>query len=250
MNAQELHQHATYLVDNLENVLHEYGRQPENFINRVIKPLSDALNDKKDFVFKRSIDHYATINPFDIKGSSHPDYIGMNWGELIKTGRRMHINIPLLKENPMYYLEDSIKLPQMLFTEVDGEIFVDGDGNHRSALCQLLFYAKSLTSLHGVCLTSYSTNHALRNAFLELEEERRNFKLLLSTKVYSKTLSREDGGSFMREYYDNIIEITNIKKGISIQLKTPNEVHAFIQEAKHKSFLGRFSHGKFKDFIY
>lgn len=52
----------------------------------------------------------------------------------------MHVNLPLLDKNPGYYLEDRRKAPTMSFIKLDGKLYVDGDGNHRTCIAKFFFY--------------------------------------------------------------------------------------------------------------
>jgi hypothetical protein len=63
----------------------------------------------------------------------------------------MGLNLSLQESNPGYYLDDAVKQPTMYFVAIDDDkLFVNGDGNHRTAIARFMFAESGRTMLHGV----------------------------------------------------------------------------------------------------
>lgn len=69
-----------------------------------------------------------------VKGTLHPDYVGMSWGEFLQKGKRMGPNLSMLEANPGYYLSKGHKEPTMSYVVHDGDYWVYTDGNHRTCI--------------------------------------------------------------------------------------------------------------------
>lgn len=161
-------------------------------------------------------EHYwsdnESINVFNVIGTAHPDYIGLTWNEFIHVGKRMKLNLSLLKTNPQYYLDKERKVPSMYYVEVDDKLYVDGDGNHRTALAKFFhYYNGSEPVLHGVIVKKYKIDYVLKE-FVEstnsiLQEKGYGY---LKAKAQRKKISRDDSASWMRELFDIEIELENI----------------------------------------
>jgi hypothetical protein len=182
-----------------------------------------------------------SINVFNVIGTAHPDYIGLNWREFIDVGKRMKHNLSLLKSNPSYYMDKEKKTPTMYYTEIDGEIYVDGDGNHRSALAKFYHsFNGSNPMLHGVNLTRYNINHTLK-ALIETSQKTLiskgyNYVKIETTRV--KT-SRDDTASWMREKFTLNIAIKNVLADKEIQI-SKDELLEEITKLHKKSFFSWF----------
>lgn len=153
-----------------------------------------------------------SINVFNIVGTAHPDYIGLSWYEFIQVGKRMKTNLSLLESNPSYYLEKDKKTPTMYYVEIDGKLYVDGDGNHRSVIAKFFHaYNGSNPILHGVNLKRYSINYRLRE-FVADANDTLTVKGYRYIKVKTKRekLSREDTAGWMREQFSIQIVIENV----------------------------------------
>ncbi len=65
-----------------------------------------------------------SVNPMELVGTAHPDYIGLSSLDMLTAGKRMDsINLPLLSKNPEYYLETTKKEPVMNYARVDGNLW-------------------------------------------------------------------------------------------------------------------------------
>ena len=112
-------------------------------------------------------EHYwsnnESINVFNVVGTALPDYIGLTWNEFIQVGKRMKLNLSLLQTNPQYYLDKESKKPPMYYVEIDGKLYVDGDGNHRTALARFFHtFNGSNPTLHGVIVKKYKIDYVLK----------------------------------------------------------------------------------------
>ncbi|MFA6195367.1 MAG: hypothetical protein WC656_01830 [Sulfurimonas sp.] len=197
---------------NIKNKMEELGL-PEFANQKIIGFYQENFNEN---LLPYCTEHYwcdaDSINVFNIVGTAHPDYIGLSWHEFIHVGKRMKTNLPLLESNPNYYLEKEKKTPTMYYIEIDGKLYVDGDGNHRSVIAKF-FHAYQGTNpiLHGVNLKRYTIDYRLKE-LIEYSNSVFINKGYRYMKVRTKRvkLSREDTAGWMREQYSIQIVVENI----------------------------------------
>lgn len=198
-----------------------------SYLLEAIKLLPPSFADKKigkwgnDIVFTISSfmkEHYwnshASVNIFRVVGTKHPDYAGMTWGEFIKLGKRMHLNIPLHTSNPGYYYETEKKDPKMFFLSLDGgDLYIGDDGNHRTAIAMFEFYYKGVNTIHGVNLDEYKVDWKLKQQYEELIEVVAHKKLPYVIKPYQKCISREDTAGWKVDRFENKLCLRDIRTG-------------------------------------
>lgn len=248
-----LQERATFLVDDLENQL-QIMEQKQGLVSHIAKEMpniqmsSVAYSSKQIplIVARRITQCSATIDARNIVGTAHPDYKGMSWADLIRYGKRMHINIPLLKENPKYYVEEKLKEPTMLLTQIDDDIYIDGDGNHRSALAKFIFEGSGYFELHGVTLTAHQTDRKIMNALeciLGFFEER---STPVVVNIQSTIAKREDDIGIACDIYSHNIVVVNLtnQKNICFSNADGVDLEVFLGgikggNAEYKDFLGK-----------
>ncbi|ADU66186.1 hypothetical protein Selin_1452 [Desulfurispirillum indicum S5] len=193
-----------------------------------------------------------SVNVHTVLGTKHPDYIGLTWGELLRNGKRMHINIPLAISNPGYYEGTERKQPTMYFTAINNQVFIGGDGNHRTCISRFLSNAKEATHIHGVTVYSYATDTVLTQGSRLIElaicnSDSTDIKL----KAHSPALTRKDGPNYHRQIHDPHIKITNIKQGSSVDLRTGEEIDALLEAIRNRSRIRRLftRNNPFRDFV-
>jgi hypothetical protein len=190
--------------DKLNENLKDYVNQnPPDWAEDIMKVYSDE--------YRKLVDNYAiskywsdneSVNVQDIAGTSHPDYAGGSWLNLLNNGKRMiSVNLPLLKENPGYYYEASPKKPNMEYVRIDDKTFIQ-EGNHRTCIARFLFFYQSMAILHGVTLDAYTIDYRFKKLYKTLEKVFKDTGKYASLSVEKATLSRQDTGGWYREYYD------------------------------------------------
>lgn len=248
-----LQERATFLVDDLENQL-QIMEQKQGLVAHIAKEMSNiqmssVVYSSKQIpliVAKRITQCSATIDARNIVGTAHPDYKGMSWADLIRYGKRMHINIPLLKENPKYYVEEKLKEPTMLLTQIDDDIYIDGDGNHRSALAKFIFENSGYFELHGVTLTTYQTDREIMRVLGDILGffEKRSTPVIVN--IQSTITKREDDIGIACDIYSHNIAITNLVNQNNICFSNANGavLEVFLdgiqgEKAEYRDFLGK-----------
>ena len=131
-----------------------------------------------------------------VKGTVHPDYVGMTWGEFLQKGKRMKHNLSMLEANPGYYLDEGHKEPTMSYLVHDGGYWVYADGNHRTCIGR--FYLDLIgteTKLKGVEIWEVELD-------LEVYEKWwRSGGVRGPLRVESEIINRDDGPGWMSEKF-------------------------------------------------
>ena len=186
----------------------------------------------------------ASVNIFRVKGTQHPDYAGLTWLEFLETGKRMALNLNFFKTNPDYYRQTEKKIPSMYYQSIDGgELYIGGDGNHRTAICKAFFYLTGETTLHGVTVTDYRMNNELKGIFDDIKKTIRKKGLSVDIDIVSETASRDDSGGWMLEKYTPAIQIQDYKKNNYVILHNAKEAKEFLEDinmSKFRRFFGFF----------
>ena len=183
----------------------------------------------------------ASVNIFRVKGTQHPDYAGLTWLEFLETGKRMALNLNFFKTNPDYYRQTEKKIPSMYYQSIDGgELYIGGDGNHRTAICKAFFYLTGETTLHGVTVTDYRMDNELKNIFDNIKTTIKEKRLSMDIDVISEPVSRDDSGGWMLEKYNSKIKVMDYKKNKDFVLNNITEVKEFLASLQKKNILSRF----------
>ncbi len=155
--------------------------------------------------------HYWTangsVNVFRIIGTSHQQYQDRTWLELLMSGKRMNINLPLQDKNPQYYFSTENKLPSMYFNTFDGiNFYVGTDGNHRSCIAKFFFHELGITHLHGVIINHYDIHHEFFNIYHLLLDKIRLLNLPVTLTPKTHAVKREDTAGWMVDHFEPYLE--------------------------------------------
>ena len=180
-----------------------------------------------------------SINVFEVRGTRHPDYQGLSWVEFLRQGKRMHANLSLFEKNPDYYLIDRKKEPSMSYIKLDGKLYVDSDGNHRTCIAKFFFYYTGRTHLHGVELREVRVDKYTYGLFKELRDYIRDSKLsYLEVEPLQRKLKRVDGPGWMREYFELGIRVRDRRKNKDLELKG-SQIIGFFKSIEGRDSLKR-----------
>lgn len=148
-----------------------------------------------------------------VRGTDHPDYAGLTWHDVLRDGKRMHINIPLVESKPAYYHERSPKLPTMKYATCDDEnYYVYTDGNHRTVIGRFHFHIEGMPArLYGVNVHRFSIDRELYHAYTELVKEIEARRLPILINVKQECTGREDGEGWKKDIYRVTLIIRNSK---------------------------------------
>ncbi len=156
----------------------------------------------------------ASVNVFHIIGTRHPDYAGLSWLELLHRGKSMRANLLRHSNNQDYYLGQERKKPSMSFVTLDGlDYFVDGDGNHRSAIARFDYHYRGRTMLHGVRISHYEIDTRLYRIYKDMQawlESRQNIDPWCIAP-HRTGVSREDEAGWKVDIHKPAIEVRNIR---------------------------------------
>lgn len=153
--------------------------------------IEEAPKEMSPFLLYKSWCDNASVNIQRVYGTSHADYIGMTWRELLSKGKRMPANLKLFQQNPDYYLRlDEKTFPPMHIHFYNGKGYVGEDGNHRTCIARFFLYGKKSPFLHGVRLTEVQTDFRMEALFSEIQALLPGW---CSVSAVSKEVSRDDG---------------------------------------------------------
>ncbi len=224
------------LLDKIKNA------NPE-ILNRTIRKWNDF---PFAFVKEKYWQDAGSVNIFRVVGTEHPDYAGLTWLSFLELGKRMYLNLDLFDKNPGYYRETIKKIPSMYYQSIDGgDLYIGGDGNHRTAIAKAAFFLTGETTLHGVTVTDYRIDGEMKAAFEEIKETIKIRKLPIGVEVVSKAASRDDSGGWMLERYENIIKTTEYRSGRDVVLSSASAVKEYLEILKKKSGILGFVKGFF-----
>ncbi|WP_457641324.1 hypothetical protein [Persephonella sp.] len=193
---------TSYIVDNIEDVI-------ANATGHLLETIKEAPS-RSDFEFYITEEEYianATINIFDVLGTTHPDYIGHRWIDMLRIGKRMHINLPLLKGNPDYYLNVEPKYPIMSYSMFNGELYLTGDGNHRTAIAKVFFSYIGREHLSGVALIKYAVNTTLKEKIDYVKQLASEKGVNIYVDLRRRKIHREDKEGWHKDTYTTDILI-------------------------------------------
>ncbi len=202
---------------------------PEILQRKILPWDMNEFNNLRPFCKEMYWHYNASINVFRVVGTQHPDYIGLTWLDFLDKGKRMSLNLGLHETNPGYYRDTSAKMPTMYYQSIDGgDIFIGGDGNHRTAIAKAAFFLTGETTLHGVSLSDYRIDWALKNAFDTMVSNINDKGIRCYVKPVTKTVSRDDTGGWMLEKYEPMLSI--FFPGIAPQILDVAGVNALLSK--------------------
>ncbi len=221
-----------------------------HFSNDLIEP----FNEEEFETIKRfSAEEYwcgnESINIFNVSGTRHPDYQGKSWLWFLQNGKRMRLNLTLFEQNPGYYLGEARKEPAMSYVRVDGKLYVDHDGNHRTCIARFFYFEKGLTHLRGVEVREYRVDG---HAMATFEAIRRALDVKKITHIHMESFrekaDREDSAGWMKERFEIGARLRNVRSGGLLVLKR-QEFQGFLSAIEgmggFKRFLGGDKYTKF-----
>lgn len=189
----------------------------------------------------------ASVNVYEVTGSCHPDYVGSTWMQLLDYGKRMPRNMRLLHENPLYYFEQTKKIPSMYYTKIGKDLFVTCDGNHRTCLAKVLFFYSDRTNIEGVFLTEIIKDEELEHMHELLNASEELKKAGIRLEIQSKHLSRKDAPGWKSDIKKPVIIAQN-KSYQAIEMNASDALD-FYTELKSGHFLRLLRHNKYAKFI-
>jgi len=195
---------ASYIANNVDEIINNVDLKGYENIEEV-----PSITDFREYIYEEEYIANATINIFDVKGSTHPRYVGYKWKELLKIGIRMHLNLPLLEKNPFYYLNEDPKLPTMYYSMFNNELYLTGDGNHRTAIAKVFFHHLGTADLTGVNLTKYKIDFNLKKKIDEVKNLALQKGIALNVRIDRKKISREDATGWHKDRYQLKIYVNN-----------------------------------------
>lgn len=174
----------------------------------------DGFNQLLPFIVEKYWSSQESINVFNVVGTKHPSYIGMSWTEFLQQGVRMRENLRLQESNPDYYLDTTVKQPTMLYVSLDSDLlYVNGDGNHRTAIARFMFHELGKTTLHGVTVERYRSDRESYRLYREIRESALRQGRSFDIRPLNTAVSRDDTGGWMRELYEVKLEIVDLSTG-------------------------------------
>jgi hypothetical protein len=157
----------------------------------------------------------TTLNTFRVVGTSHPEYQGMTWLELLGQGKRMWDNLPKYDRNPVYYDGTETKEPKMSFRSMDGvNWYVNADGNHRTTVAKFAFYYQGRADIHGVELDDYRFDHELHGVYQRLRNVIRE-RRIANVQIHPKSIctGRHDTAGWRLDLFKAKLECDSSKNG-------------------------------------
>lgn len=226
-----------YIAKNPELVIDEIKRK-DCILNDTIKPFPDI-----DYLKQFATYHYwsdnESVNVFRVIGTAHPDYNkGISWIDMLKVGKRMPLNLSLLAINPHYYYEQKRKEPVMHYTRINDEIYISGEGNHRTAIAKVLFYYTGENIIHGIYYEEYHIDFNLMKTYEKLKEILFQKYPYIEIQILKKTLKRDDTAKWKKDYFSISFLLINRKKNKKLEIQS-NEAEEFLEKLKNLNFISR-----------
>ena len=183
----------------LERLAEDITENPDKYAQEMRKKLGKIkyLDELKlsRFIEEEEFWRLKEVNINNIVGTCHYDYANLYWADMLLHGKRMHINLRQLKDNPSYYLEKDEKKPIMEYLEINGKIYVYGEGNHRTAIAKVLLNLLGITSFGKVCMRHWKVNYRA----MELEKIARQRGIFVDVKRVK--VLREDDENYYKDTY-------------------------------------------------
>ena len=114
----------------------------------------------------------------------------------------MERNLALHASHPDYYLQTQRKVPGMYYRSLDGlSWYVGADGNHRTCIARFDFFAKGLTTLHGVTLNHTVVDEELFDLFQRFRKCAWSGAWAITSRSTANALRREDTAGWKLDHY-------------------------------------------------
>lgn len=234
-------------IDEIALFLNNLNRNGNSLLDTKIENPDKAL-ESTQFCSEKIWFNKASINVFNVVGSRDCNWVNRTWKDIIFYGKRAKENALLLIQNPFYYLEETLRSPPMSYIKIGSDIFVSDDGNHRTAFAKLLFLKINRIQLDNVDVKEYKIDFIFKQLYEELFQI--HFKKRVRFIIIKKTIGRDDGIGWHREFYSLSLKIVNLVNNKTLLLENTDEMDMFKRELQSKNFMNRFKRNKFIDFIY
>jgi len=236
----EIRQIINQIVNNTENLIEHVKKNNNPYLNLTIEAFPEDLI-SSPFVTRERWEVNKTVDVFEIVGIAHPDYIGLSWIDMLKEGKRMStVNLPLLEKNPEYYLENDPKNPAIEYTKINDEIYISGDGYHRTSIAKVLLYFLGQIQFSGVKCREIEVDLRLAMLVDQAKALIAEKKLPLVIEVKKQHVKRKDGPGWSEDFFMPEIEVVNVKKLKRIYLHSFNEVGQLISEVNRFNLFTKF----------
>jgi len=189
-----------FIADETEAVI-EFIKKQNCILNDTIEPCPDLKELERFAVFHYWSDS-ESVNVFQVVGTAHPDYIGYPWIEMLRVGKRMPLNLRLLKENPGYYFEVRKKEPEMHYTKINGKIYISGEGNHRTSIAKVFFFFTGDQILHGIRFDELLIDYEAKRLYEEIRRVLLTEGYPVGIEIVRKNVKREDTAGWKKDYYE------------------------------------------------
>jgi len=199
-----------------------------SLLEKKIASLNEFLRNVEDFIAKKRLELNSSVDIDEVVGTDHLKYIGYTYLEMLDFGLKMDINIPLFLQNPEYYYDKNRKNPAIYYACFnlpggDKIAFVDGDGNHRTAIAKVIrAYDKSYTTIYGVVKTTYYIDYEMMNKFLYLKEETEKSGYTLQINKIEASVKEDKNGEWIEWKYKHTFELYG--KGKSEEYSSLSEI--------------------------
>jgi hypothetical protein len=242
------------------SLIREIVEDTDNFIARV-QESDSLLNDEiEPYPDVKSLERFAVscfwsgshvVNPFEVVGTAHPDYIGATWIKMLKLGKRMKsINLPLLRDNPGYYFNYEDKAPEMHYAKINGRLYISGEGNHRTSIAKALFAFLGMQNFGAVKYEEYQVDEEAINLFEEASQLLARKALPIRIEPVRENYKREDTPGWKKDYYKLSFRLTNYRKNQEISVGK-EDLKILLREIDSSSWLQRIlRQGRYGGFLF
>jgi hypothetical protein len=238
------------IVENTEAFTRQV-RENDSVLNNTVEPYPDLnyVQQLKQFAVSCYWTGSKIVNIFEVVGTADPDYIGSTWITMLRLGQCMAINLPLFQENPAYYFNVEDKLPDMHYTQINGKLYISGEGTHRTAIAKALFAFLSLQNFGAVKYEEYLVDEEALNLYTKAT--RILTQKAIQIQPVSNNYKREDTPGWNKDYYNLSFRLINLKKDREIMLDK-KELKILLREIDiftplHQKWL---MHWKYREFLF
>ncbi|MBN6739296.1 hypothetical protein JKG47_01820 [Acidithiobacillus sp. MC6.1] len=212
---------------------------PFSLLHRKFKAYPDIHRD--GYLVSAYLGSAESVNPMELVGTAHPDYVGLTSLEMLTAGKRMaSLNLPLLAQNPEYYLETGKKEPVMNYSRVDGDLYISCEGNHRSAICRCLYATLGIATFHGVEYTDFQTDRVTPKQVAEAQGLIVSRRLPLHLEAITTVVRRDDSPGWKKDHYETVIKVMNYQRGTERDLQ-PFDLPGFLHALDATRFWHRWT---------
>ena len=198
-------------------------KHPPDWAKDTLLDWNDCFpEDKRAFV---TLEHWSDlrmsgtgIDVFRVVGTTHPDYVGKTWLDLLTSGKRMTSNLELLSENPGYYRDEFFGKP-MDYLTLDGERFyVGADGNHRTCIARFFLDGGPSTALENVEITRYRVDEPFYALYREATAFIDQHQLAIRIDPLRRPVRREDGPGWKVDIHSVVLRWHDLQAGTRAEL--------------------------------